>query len=232
MDGNILQAIDDHEMPQFLERFFDRMPHNGQAKITELGCGTGRNTTKLIQPPFVHLLQEVYGLDLSDEMLWIARKRCENAVTANQHGSGSVKPNFQIFDALTQQSPPLEATNADGVISTLVLEHLPIRIFFETVKKLLKTGGYLLLTNMHEEMGNRSQAGFLDVETGKKIQGVSFMYSVEEVVHEAENQGFKVVGNVKERGIDGADIELVGERGHKWLGCKVWFGCILRYDTE
>jgi SAM-dependent methyltransferase len=232
VDGNILQAIDDHEIPQFLKQFFDHMPRNGQAKLTELGCGTGRNTIKLLQPPYGSLLQEVHGLDLSDEMLQIARKRCEDAEAANGHRSSSVKVTFQIFDALTNDSPPIDATDADGVISTLVLEHLSIDIFFEIVKKFLKKGGYLLLTNMHEEMGKRSQAGFLDVETGEKIRGESFVYSIEEMVQEAKRQGFQVNGDVKERGIDKADIALVGERGHKWLGCKVWFGCILKYAAE
>ena len=232
MDGNILQAIDDHEIPQLLKQFFDHMPQNGQAKLTELGCGTGRNTTKLLRPPYVNLLQEVHGLDLSDEMLQIARKRWEDAEAANGHGSSPVKATFQVFDALTHDSPPTETTNADGVISTLVLEHLPIGIFFETVKKLLKKGGCLLLTNMHEDMGKRSQAGFLDVETGEKIRGESFVYSIEEMVQEAKKQGFQVDRDVKERAIDKADIELVGERGHKWLRYKVWYGCILKYAAE
>jgi SAM-dependent methyltransferase len=208
------------------------MPRNCKAKITELGCGTGRNTTKLLQPPFVDLLQEVHGLDLSDEMLQIARKRYDNLIGANLHRLDSVRLVFNVFDARTDQSPPVEAKDANGVISTLVLEHLPISIFFETIKKLLKKGGYLLLTNMHREMGKRSQAGFLDIETGKKLQGESFVYSIEEMVQEAERQGFKLEGHVKERGIYEADIEHVGQRGHKWLGCKVWFGCILRYDAE
>lgn len=224
--------MDDHEIPQLLKQFFDRMSHCDKLKITELGCGTGRNTAKLLQTPFVELLQEVHGLDLSDEMLQIAQKRCVDVLAANQHESASVKPVFQVFDALKDQASPVEATGADGVISTLVLEHLPMSIFFETVKKFLKKGGYLLLTNMHEQMGKRSQAGFLDVETGEKIRGESFVYSIQEMVEEAARQGFNVDGDVKERGVDEADLELVGLRGRKWLGCKVWFGCLLRYDAK
>src|SRR5271163_4563813 len=98
-------------MPQLLKQFFDHMPQNGKAKLTELGCGTGRNTTKLLQRPYVNLLQEVHGLDLSNEMLQIARKRYEDAEAANGHGSSSVKVTFQIFDALTHDSPPTEATD-------------------------------------------------------------------------------------------------------------------------
>jgi SAM-dependent methyltransferase len=214
-----------------MEQFFDHMPQHDKVKITELGCGTGRNTAKLLQAPFVDRLQELHGLDLSENMLQIARKRCGEALAANQGGSDIVRPVFQLFDALKDRTPPVEARDADGVTSTLVLEHLPISIFFETVRKILKRGGYLLLTNMHEEMGKRSQAGFLDVETGEKVRGESFVYSIEEMLEEAVRQGFKLDGDVKERSIDEADIEVVGRRGHKWLGCKVWFGCLLRYDA-
>lgn len=232
MDGNILQAVDDYEIPSLLMRFFSCMRQQGRLKITELGCGTGRNTAKLLQSPFAGHLQEVHGLDLSAEMLQRARGRCGDMIAAGQDEAGSAKPSFHVFDALTDESPPAQAQDADGVISTLVLEHLPIDVFFNTVKKLLKKGGYLLLTNMHEEMGRRSQAGFNDVETGEKIRGTSFAHTIEEVIREAKQQGFELEGDVEERGIHYVDLERVGKRGHKWLGCKVWFGCILKYNAE
>lgn len=89
-------------------------------------------------------------------MLQIARRRYDNLIGANLHRSDSIRPVFNVFDARTDQSPPVEAKDADGVISTLVLEHRSISIFFETIRKLLKKDVYLLLTNMHEEMGKRS----------------------------------------------------------------------------
>jgi len=115
-----------------------------------------------------------------------------------------------------------------------VLEHLPIEIFFLTVKKFLKSNGNLLLTNMHSEMGNISQAGFVDEVSGEKIQGTSFAYTVKEVVRESEKQGFKCLGEMQVRSITDSDIEkgIVGQRGRKWIGVKVWFGCVLRGPSE
>ena len=121
---------------------------------------------------------------------------------------------------------------ADIVVSTLVLEHLPIDVFFRTVKNLLKpSGGYLVLSNMHAEMGRRSQAGFMDPETGEKVQGMSYVYEIREVVDGARKQGVSVVGEVQERGIREEDVGVVVDekRGRKWVGCKVWFGMVMRF---
>jgi hypothetical protein len=161
-------------------------------------------------------------------MLDIARQRC-STITA-----GSTAPTapteFHVFDALSGATPPEKACDAHGVLSTLVLEHLPIDVFFGSVKKLLaKEGGYLLVTNMHEEMGRRGQAGFVDVESGEKVRGVSFVYSIEEVVEEGRKWGFEVVGEVGERAVGEEDLEVLGERGGKWVGCKVWFGGVFRF---
>ncbi|KAL5353716.1 hypothetical protein ACLOAV_001757 [Pseudogymnoascus australis] len=168
-DGNILQTTDDLCLPPFLAHFLALLPPT-DAKITELGCGTGRNTAKLILPSSSTNLSSIHALDLSPSMLDIARQRC-SAITV---GSAAPIPStdFHVFDALSGAAPPEDACGAHGVVSTLVLEHLPLDVFFGSVRKLLtKEGGHLLLTNMHEEMGRRGQAGFMDVESGEKVRG-------------------------------------------------------------
>ena len=161
-------------------------------------------------------------------MLDITRQRC-SAITAG--GTAPIPSlEFHVFDALSGAAPPEEACGANGVLSSLVLEHLPLDVFFKSVKKLLaKEGGYLLLTNMHEEMGRRGQAGFVDVESGEKVRGVSFVYSIEDMVEEGRKWGFEVVGEVGERAVGEGDLGLLGERGGKWVGCKVWFGGVFRF---
>ena len=148
------------------------------------------------------------------------------------------KIEFYEFDALNPAKFPdvkeLEG-KADVVLSTLVLEHLPIDIFFRSVSSLLKKrrGVYLVLTNMHAEMGRISQAGFVDEETGEKIRGDSYNYEVEEVVAEGKKWGLMLEGSVGEREVREEDIgegRLLGPRGRKWIGVRVWFGMVMRFN--
>jgi hypothetical protein len=170
-------------------------------------------------------------------MLEVAKQRCENHLTANAPNALLAPPilKFHEFDALRPDVFPevkqLEG-QADLVLSTLVLEHLPMDVFFASVKSLLKaTGGYLLVTNMHAEMGRISQAGFVDEATGEKIRGHSYAHEIEEVIEEGRKRGFEVVGEVGERGVEEGDLGVVvGERGKKWVGVKVWFGFVMRLD--
>ena len=152
-------------------------------------------------------------------MLEIARQRC----TAKDD---TLQLSLHTYNALGDSAPPSKALGADIVISTLVLEHIPIETFFATVGKILKGDGYLLLTGMHAEMGKLSRAGFLDEAANEKVQGQSFVYENSEVIEEAKRWGFKLVGDVKERRIGEEDLDSLGGRSRKWIGCTVWLGCL------
>ena len=117
---------------------------------------------------------------------------------------------------------------AQAVISTLVLEHIPLTDYFSTLACLLVKGGYALVTNMHSEMGNMSQAGFVN-EQGVKVRGKSFAHTVEETREEARRAGFEML-QCRERKVQKQDLVngVVGERGGKWVGVKVWYGLLLR----
>lgn len=86
----------------------------------------------------------------------------------------------------------------------------------------------LLVTNMHEEMGGISQAGFVDPMTGEKVRPTSYAHSVGDVVRQGKRWGFEVVGNVLERRVDESMVEALGPRARKWVGVKVWFGICFR----
>jgi hypothetical protein len=173
-------------------------------------------------------------------MLDGARQRCTAYLSANANAttlSKAPEVKFWEFDALhLAKFPDVKESvfgRADVVLSTLVLEHLPISAFFFTVEALLKENeGYLVLTNMHAEMGRRGQAGFVDEETGEKIRGESCVYETEEVLEEGKKWGFRLEGEVGERMVGEEDVgegKLLGSRGRKWIGVKVWFGMVLRY---
>jgi hypothetical protein len=87
------------------------------------------------------------------------------------------------------------------------------------------------VTNMHQEMGLQSQAGFVAAD-GTKVRGTSWAHGVHDTIKVAEAEGFEIVGSVKETGIDEKMVgTVVGERGAKWIGCRVWYGMILRRRT-
>jgi SAM-dependent methyltransferase len=229
-DGNMLQSIDDLLLPGLLEQAL-RSVSPSPITVTEVGCGTGRNTSKLLSlPPSTVNIAEINALDLSPQMLDIAKSRCSSLTTQS-----APTVSFHVFDALaSDHASDIDRLHgkADIVLSTLVLEHLPIDAFFSTCASFLKSGGLLIVTNMHADMGKRSQAGFLDTDGDTKVQGESHNYETEEVVIAGRKAGFEIVGGgLTERGIEEGDLQTraVGERGRKWVGCKVWFGGIFRY---
>jgi len=247
-DGNILQALDDVLLPDLLTQLYTHLQtksvqtnSSSPLTITELGAGTGRNTVKLLAPSPSIPISRINALDLSPGMLDVARQRCAKFLETHATTLAEVpKIDFYEFDALNPADFPevkdLEG-KADVVLSTLVLEHLPIDVFFRSVKSLLKKNGkgWLILTNMHAEMGRISQAGFVDEETGEKIRGGSYNYEVEEVVAEAKKFCFALEGSVGEREVREEDIgpgegRVLGPRGRKWIGVRVWFGMVLRFD--
>lgn len=179
----------------------------------------------------VHV-KSINALDLSPGMLEIARSRV--ATTSLPKGKPIPDIRFYEYDALKADSFPDVQTleKADVVLSTLVLEHLPLDVFFDALKSFAKEGGYVVITNMHAEMGRKSQAGFVDEASGEKIRGESFVYEVQEVVDAGRKWGFSLEVEVMERGVMVDDLKngIVGERGRKWIGVMCWFGMVLRYE--
>ena len=220
-DGNILQALDTIEMRSLLPDLLSRLPHHQARKIVDLGCGTGRNSMQLLDVPEA----TVICLDASPKMLEIARRRLDERMTALDDASTKAKA-FQtiVYDMISSDPLPRSALEADALISTLVLEHIPLFEFFQTLSQILKPDGFALVTNMHSEMGAISQAGFLDPETGEKVRPKSYSHRLEEVIAEAARQDFQVVGNVDERVMEQKMAEMLGERAKKWIGVTVWFG--------
>jgi SAM-dependent methyltransferase len=260
-DGNMLQAIDDLELQTLLPTFLSQClptqaPPNQPTSPTttpttlsliDLGCGTGRTTSKLLSYPWPFLSSGtattravITGLDFSSGMLDIAATKLSSTPYDAEQLTFQLAQCDCFPTATNPLSDPLptpmsktgslglQKYTADAVLSTLVLEHVPLPAYFSTLSALLKTGGYALVTNMHSDMGQVSQAGFVN-EQGVKVRGTSFAHTVEETVGEAARQGFEVV-SVKERRMEEEDVKegRVGERGWKWVGVRVWYAVVVR----
>ncbi|KAJ5915696.1 hypothetical protein N7466_011629 [Penicillium verhagenii] len=247
-DGNFLQQLDTIEMRALLPRFLERVNiefqtqriiTDQQLKVVDLGCGTGRNTIQLLRalsmrrdPAFASQV-EVVGVDASPGMLDVARTAIQSAAIEND----DVNVSLDVFDLLSsgsdQAAPPsLQGSGALGVISTLVLEHIPLKEFFGKASGIMRSGAYFLVTNMHADMGAISQAGFTDPQTGVKIRPTSYCHSIIEVLAAAKTAGFQVISLVEEseesgvleRAVDEQLAEVLGARAKKWVGINVWFG--------
>jgi SAM-dependent methyltransferase len=235
-DGNMLQSIDDVELstllPSFISSVLSSRPSSSSSvSLLDLGCGTGRNTAKLLQYSWPRdRAIDITGLDFSKGMLEVAGKKL---APLKSEGIGLSLAQADCFPTVANKSAsPLpevqDLSPVDGVISTLVLEHIPVQDYFSTLASLVQTGGYALVTNMHSEMGNISQAGFVN-EQGVKVRGDSFAHTVEESAEEAKRAGFEVL-KTKERSVEDIDVKegRVGERGKKWIGIRVWYALELR----
>ena len=224
-DGNILQVLDTIEMRSLLPRFLSQTSSPQPWKLVDLGCGTGRNSLQLLDVPGATII----GLDTSPKMLEIARARLNDRMAALQEASNKAR-DFELFlyDMLSNSPVPASALNADALISTLVLEHIPLLEFFQAISRILKPGALALITNMHSDMGAISQAGFVDPKTGEKVRPQSFAHHIDDVIAEAQRQGFEVVGEALERGVDEETSKTLGVRAKKWIGVTVWFGICLR----
>ncbi|KAI1358947.1 putative methyltransferase [Xylaria arbuscula] len=230
-DGNFLQALDDLELKTLFPRFAASIRSPKPWRLVDLGCGTGRNTALLLGIPG----SEVIALDASKGMLDVAKTRLGGINSKLEVSGATPSLRFDIFDMVATAAPPTSITphTVDAIISTLVVEHIPLPVFFAHVSQLLRPGGVLLLTNMHSHMGGISQAGFVDKVTGEKIRPTSYAHTTEEVVREARECGLEVENDIEgtgimERAVSEDLVASLGLRSRKWVGITCWFGGILR----
>jgi predicted TPR repeat methyltransferase len=210
-DGNFLQVLDSIELKTLIPKLFSLLESPRPWKIVDLGCGTGRNTVQLASIPDT----DITALDLSPNMLEIARKR-PDVLPQDSAGESNRHPvTFRVFDMLDPSSAADAPRGADAVVSTLVVEHVSLPEFFSATAAMLKNGGLLLLTNMHSEMGNISQAGFVDPQTGDKIRPKSYAHNIDEIITEAASCGFQVAVDFEERSVKEEDCEVLGPRSTK-----------------
>ena len=224
-DNNFLQALDTIEMRTLLPKMFSQMSSSPPWKIVDLGWGTGRNMISLLDLSD----STVIGLDASPKMLDVAKRRInEHAAQISRASEATQRAQLELYNLSGSYQIPPCALNADALISTLVLEHVPLSIFFEEVSELLKPNGLALVTNMHSDMGAISQAGFVDPRNGEKVRTQSFAHHLDDVVVEAQKQGFDIVSEILERAVHEKMSEVLGARARKWIGVTVWFGILFR----
>ena len=118
------------EVINSLESELRRVPPQQRSmwKALEIGCGPGR----LMRPMSRHFA-EIHGVDVSDEMITLARERLRDTPNAHPH----------VTDGTTLAEFPAESF--DFVYSYAVFQHVPSRelisSYMRETHRVLKTGG-------------------------------------------------------------------------------------------
>src|SRR5436309_163110 len=107
---------------------FKRLPGRGAA--LEIGCGPGR-----LMRPLSRQFGEIHGVDVSDEMIRLARERLRGVYNAQPHHNSGA--DLALF----------AESRFDFVYSYAVFQHIPSRdvvfSYLREARRVLKTGGIL-----------------------------------------------------------------------------------------
>jgi SAM-dependent methyltransferase len=148
-------------------------------KALEIGCGPGR----LMRPMSRHFV-EIHGVDVSDEMIGLAREKLRDL------------PNAHPYVTDGASLPQFESESFDFVYSYAVFQHIPSRDvvfqYLREIRRVLKTGGLARLQFNGLPRGGESRGG--DSEGGESYDTwAGARFSSSEILEFTESQDFQVL---------------------------------------
>ena len=143
-------------------------------RCLEIGCGTGKNTQWLIENA-----AHITAVDLSEEMLAKAKEKVKTD-----------RVTFRQADITT------EWVFAEGqynlVVFSLILEHIEhLDPIFEKASRVLQTGGYLYIGELHPFKQYSGSKARFDTEAGTHIVSC-FNHNVSDFIQTARVHGLTV----------------------------------------
>jgi len=130
---------------KFLLQHIPRASH----QVLEIGCGTGAFLRRLAGHS-----QHVTAVDLSSEMIRVARARC----VEYRNVDFQVADAIEYLERLSEHQPGF-----DCIVTIATLHHLPLSRAIPIIKERLKPGGLLFILDLFEPQRNLLKpAGMLD----------------------------------------------------------------------
>ena len=141
----------------------------------ELGCGTGKNTTWLLNKA-----KHITAVDFSEEMMTIARRKITS-------------PNVQFVQADLTMDWPVTKGAYDIVTFSLVLEHIEnLDLIFQKVASVLKPNGYLYVGELHPFKQYQGTKARFETPDGLQIVEC-YTHHVSEFIVAAETNSLSMV---------------------------------------
>lgn len=122
-----------------LMRVVDKYLHFQGKRVMDYGCGIGILTEEILRK---YKPSEVYACDPASESVKETKKRC------NKY------PSFKAAYVITNEKLPLEDGKFDIIFATEIVEHLSdeaLEFLLKQVHRLLRVGGFLVVTTPNEE---------------------------------------------------------------------------------
>lgn len=173
--------------------------------VLDVGAGTGRHAIRLAERG-----ARVTAIDFSDGMLAKAREK-----------PGADRVRWVAHDIL--RPLPLADCSFDRVLSSLVLEHLPVSAlvqFFGELARVVRDEGVVVVTAMHPAMFQRGVSANFRDESGE-VRPRSYVATLSDYVMGAVRGGLDPI-ELAERSVDEA-LATRNERSRKWLGWPALF---------
>ena len=142
----------------------------------EIGCGTGKNSVWLAERSSALL-----GVDLSDAMLAVARKKINS-------------PHVKFVEADITEPWDFATARYDLVVYSLVLEHISaLEDIFKKTVSVLENGGYVYIGELHPFKQYAGSKARFNTEKGEQ-QVTCYTHNVSEYINLGTQFGLKLAG--------------------------------------
>jgi malonyl-CoA O-methyltransferase len=168
--------------------------------VLDVGAGTGRHAIRLAERGAL-----VTALDFSEGMLARAREK-----------PGADRVRWLAHDVANPL--PFADRTFDRVLSSLVLEHIPLNglaPFFRELGRIVREGGSVVVTAMHPGMFLKGVSANFRDESGE-VRPRSYVATLSDYVMGATRGGL-AINELAEHSVDEA-LAARNERSRKWLG--------------
>jgi malonyl-CoA O-methyltransferase len=145
--------FDKHRIPGLVQRYMQGGPY----ALADLGCGDGPWFNILAQRGHISQARPVYAVDLQPERIERARRRF---------------PWIAAVVAPVDDLPQIASGSLDWVISTMVMEHVPLEVkYLREIHRILAPGGKAYLTTVYK----RRWAWYFRKRNGQSVLDTSHL---------------------------------------------------------